>query len=259
MAVSWVEGILRMEKMFPNLNFNQLIVDTKTELDIYKTIKDKDKMIAKFREDCMEFYLELKNPSGKHILTKDTKRIVDACCNSIYFHPLAHDLLFYTPIIEDPDLEIFKEFPIYFKHIGEDCKALLDRVIIDHKKKEIKIIDLKTTSKPVGRYFDAFFYWHTYRQLAFYKLAVNSYKESRPELKGYKIVPIIIAVETFGQFTPMVIKIDDSWIDEGTKEVANLMGRIRYHKERDSWDMTMEEYMGANKFVYDKELYPIKK
>jgi len=61
------------------------------------------------------------------------------------------------------ELQIFWEFPKF----NLPCKSMLDRIIIDHEKKEITMVDLKTTSH-MSEFKDKAKEYKYHRQLAFY-------------------------------------------------------------------------------------------
>src|SRR5690606_30922375 len=147
--------------------------------------------------------------------------------------------------------EVMKEMAILFDLFGFTCKALLDNVTVDFEKKTAKIRDVKSTSKPVGTYMGhyqyrhaterewspgPFVWYHTYRQLAFYGLALKNWLTQRGELgHKYKIEYEVLACETVEPYEHIVYCIDDDWIKAGVREVescfAILKSELNYGNE----------------------------
>ena len=99
------------------------------------------------------------------------------------------------------DVEILDQYSIYFNYEGIECKALLDRVIVDHKNKTIQPIDFKTMGDQTI-YFPKSLRQRRYDiQAAFYTEALKSKKE----YETYKILPFKFIVEsTINPGNPLV-------------------------------------------------------
>ena len=262
MGIIWVKEVLRLEELNKdiiiteeNLDsiFNKLILIAKDKLDIYNNIKKEFTIIEKFKKELLEYYTFLKYPSNKIALTKTTKNILFNCYQSLYTHPIANSLLFE----QLEEVQVFNEQAIYFQIENVNCKSLLDRVIINHNNKTVKIIDLKTTSKPIANYPNEFAYYHTYRQLALYgKAIIELLKQLEyKDIEDYEISYHIVAVETIGQFTTQVFDIDIEWINKGIAEYLELIRLVQWHTSTNCWELTKDEYFGSNILKYDEFKY----
>jgi len=251
MVIKWVELVINSERNWlaekditPNQEeLEDIILRAKKHLNIYNNYKDDVKIIALFNS-FSDYYNFVKYPSDKIALTSATRDILFNCYQSLYVHPIANDLLFK----ESEGETVLNEQAIYFEYLNVPCKALLDRIIIDEANKKIKIIDLKTTAKSVALYKDTFDYYHTYRQLAFYKLAIMhllsdlGYKY----ISQYKITCHIVAVETFGSFITQVYEVDQTYITKGTQEIISLLSDIKWYNDRGNWEITKDELLESN-------------
>ena len=171
----------------------------------------------KKKEENVKFYEFLKAADGKIALGQKDRQIIDGCLTSLRAHVVSNKLLF-SQSEKDSNIEAFNEKEIFFNQHDIDCKSKLDRIIVDHDKKTVTVIDLKTTSNqvygtctPLNTKTGILLRdWHTtgfmysclqysyYRQLAFYMQAVMS------EYPDYDVEGFIIAVDTKGSYDTAV-------------------------------------------------------
>lgn len=92
--------------------------------------------------------------------------------------------------------ELLHQVPIYFQLQGEDFKALLDGVKIDHKEKTIEPFDLKTIGKSVYDFKANYLNYGYYTQAALYEYAIQQPESPVFELlqQGYTIKDFIFIV-----------------------------------------------------------------
>lgn len=186
----------------------------------------------------------------KYLLLKDIKTIIsskeqdkikemDYNCRS---HKLAKDILFDPPHPIMPDgIETHNEFEILWKWENVKCKSLVDRHIVDHNKKEIHLIDFKTTAK-IHDFEKSFHDFKYDRQMVFYSEAL-AYQYSDLITGGYKIRMSIVACDTIThEVRVFKIVLDD--ITVAYIEFKNLMTQADYHISNNKWDHSMAYYTG---------------
>ncbi|HEY8542901.1 MAG TPA: PD-(D/E)XK nuclease-like domain-containing protein [Pseudothermotoga sp.] len=202
-------------------------------------------VIKKIREKGDAYFTHLNNADGKIMTDAKTRQILDAIFDGLKSNPYTWD----NYILSPPGVQ--KELPILFELYGFTCKALLDNVAVDFEKKTAKIRDVKSTSKPVGNYLGhyqyrhatekewspgPFVWYHTYRQLAFYDLALRSWltQQGEPGHK-YKVEYEVLACETIEPYEHIVYHISDDWIKAGLEEVKScftvLNSELKYGNE----------------------------
>ena len=202
----------------------------------------------KKKEENVKFYEFLKAADGKIALGQKDRQIIDGCLTSLRAHVVSNKLLF-SQSEKDSNIEAFNEKEFYFNHHDVDCKSKLDRVIVDHDKKTVTVIDLKTTSNqvygtctPLNTKTGILLRdWHTtgfmysclqysyYRQLAFYMQAAIF------EYPDYDVEAFIIAVDTKGSYDTAVYKLPSEWIKEGNNEIQCLLTEYKHYKESNVW------------------------
>ncbi len=123
------KGVLRdhISKIVDCCNVHNYQPNWKTETRVAKVL------------EAHEYWEDLKAAEGKVVLSQEENTLISQIVMSIRTNPTTSKY-FET----NKDIEILDQLSIYFSYCGIDCKALLDRVIIDHKNKTIQPIDFKT-------------------------------------------------------------------------------------------------------------------
>jgi hypothetical protein len=214
------------------------------------------------KPENLAYYQFLRSSREKICITSETKNIIDNCIKSLHNNPWVSKLLFESNELEN--IEYFNELEIYWEHDGIPLKSKLDRVIVDHRSKTIKIIDLKTTNKkcywkapkvPVllamdnTYFYDSYLKYRYYRQQAFYNSAVMSIKD----YKSYKIENIIIPIETSGNYDCCILSFssDGFYINKGNEEWMSILEDYKWHLENGLWEYP--RYIYKNQGIIDVE------
>ena len=197
----------------------------------YSNYKDDTLINTLKKSNIYEYIAELELNQGKQFMTKEQKITIESCIEALSSHAACTKYLFQ----EWNNCEIFNEYEIYFKCLSLDCKARLDRLIVNHKEKYAILIDLKTTSKRAQFFPESFEFWKYYRQMAFYKYAILQ------QFPDYSFSCYMPVVDT-QFFTRHCYKISESQIDRGNIEYMNLLSRIKWHMDNNEWNYTMEEF-----------------
>lgn len=174
--------------------------------------------------------------------------------------------------------ELLSQVPIYFKCLYsdldnassgyEECKALLDGIIINHDDKTIQPYDLKTTGKSVYSFKDAFLEYGYYRQAAFYDWAIRQPESPvREYLKqGYQILDfkfIVVETKVTSSHPAIIYEVTDDCLQMGRygdtignryyKGIFQLIKDYQFHKENNYWDMPKSLY--ENKGIIKLEVF----
>lgn len=200
--------------------------------DLYKNIKTEVVLRKKFIEEGSDYLNFLIEASGKRVMTKATKYIVERCQDSLMNNPFAVKLMF-----GDYDLKV-KEQIILWEEDGIACKAKLDIGIVDGDT--VIIPDLKTTSKSAYNFKESFEFWHYYRQFEMYKRAFKIWLADQ-RIYPKKIKFFNIVVETNGAFNA-VVQDYKGYTDLAKTELDRLLKQVKWHQETGIWSHTPEEW-----------------
>ena len=152
--------------------------------------------------------------------------------------------------------KVFHEFHINWQYVSYengkncnlvcDCKSLLDSVTFDYDKKEVTLMDLKTTSH-LQNFADAVNTYDYTRQLYYYTLALNWYivneLHSNEEwtFKWY-----IIAIDsTTSDIRVFEFNEDQIYYEkDNVNRVYNAINDIMWHKKHNLWEHSRAYYEG---------------
>ena len=158
------------------------------------------------------------------------------------------------------DIEVIDQLAIIFDIGGIPFTGMPDRVIIDHKNKTITPYDLKITY--VGEDF-AYNYWKMkyYLQIASYNLALESWKNTRSDIKHYTVKGIEFIVGSSNlNSNPLLYSTNSVNIAEGLKGFSFKSGKsykgllelirdIEWHKRNKLWRNSKEVYDNNGKMT----------
>jgi hypothetical protein len=227
----------------------------------YVTTKSTEEDIA---TKGLEMALKLKpyikwlrsNSTGIKTMTWSKLNTLKTTKENVQLHKLANELLFKSD--NSSGVEAYNEFHINweitpiaerFRSDSEPrrkiaCKSLIDRLIIDHDNKVIKLVDIKTTVS-IPDFKDSFKKYDYGRQMAFYWAAIYWYftNELKLNIEEYSNETYIVAIQnTNGDCK--VFKVNDSTITDKTLQITKIITDIDWHMQNNVWDYSREYYEG---------------
>lgn len=248
-----------VKEIYPNIetiqNYNNAILDSCNDHNYQPNWKDSTR-VAKIVE-AWEYWEDLKQAEGKVVLSQEENDLISQIVMSIRTNPTTSKY-FET----SKDVEILDQLAIYFTYNNVDCKALLDRVIIDHKNKTIQPIDFKTMGDQTI-YFPKSLRQRRYDiQAAFYTEALYYFKERDDKtLQDYKILPFKFIVEsTVNPGKPLVFTCSSGLLRIGQYGApkTDIYGKISspgYDHMYEYKSMSIAEIKGFHQLIEDYKWY----
>jgi hypothetical protein len=200
----------------------------------------------------------LKQSRDKHILTTEEKVKIDGMITSLSTHPKVSALLGLNNGDFDQAVGVtFSEVPVYWQEsisplgnpnvpaVKINCKALLDKVTVNHIRKAITIKDLKSTGSSIYLFFDSFEGYRYYRQMAFYTRALKFWFESTYPDKNYKeytIEVFMVPIESFGSYLTTIYEVSQPWLYKGIAEARSILSRYAWHVATGEHRYSYEEH-----------------
>ena len=198
-----------------------------------------------------QYWNELIEANGKQILSDTEKAIVLGSEDRIGIVPsfLNHPntrFLFDEKLENSRDIDIVYQFPIYESIDDIYTKKLLDCIYIDHLKKIIRPLDIKSTREPVlmfnkamkDRRYDlqgSFYYDSICNPLNIDKLSIRT----RKDLRGYRVANFAFVVESTSlPGTPMIFPMGDDMLQHG--RVGNGIYLLGYKQGLDIYKKWLE-------------------
>jgi len=211
-------------------------------------ILDKAKTLAKNYQSYIKF-VKL-SPMYTKVLPNSMLFYLNEAKTKLMEHKKARELMFneqHSLFGNTDKLFIQNEISIYWEDpiTGMSCKSMLDRLIIDHDKKEVYMVDLKTTSHLSDFKTKALEYKYN-RQLAFYWLALYWYfkNELNLDLGDYNKYTYIVAITSSSPVEVKVFDVSEMTLNQGLRDIEELMPALKWHFDNDKWDYPKSYYDG---------------
>ena len=202
--------------------------------------------------EAWEYWEDLKSAEGKTVLSSEENDLISQIVMSIRTNPTTSKY-FET----SKDVEILDQLAIYFSYCDIDCKALLDRVIVDHKNKTIQPIDFKTMGDQTI-YFPKSLRQRRYDiQAAFYMQALFQWCIQQDKYLDYKILNFKFIVEsTVNPGNPLVFTCSSELLDIGKngRQPYKLCDKPYISSEYITY-MKFDEIKGFHQLIEDYKWY----
>jgi hypothetical protein len=218
-----------------------------------------EKVLERYKTEGLPYVNFAGKAEGKTIIPTDEYQKVIRAVNGV-IHNTFCKKYFQT---SDKDVEILYQVPIYWTKTisGEEInlKCLVDVIYIDHKKKTIEYVDVKTTSKGVYNFRNSFLQYRYYLQAALYSDSIKYFKQSR-NLEGYVFSEFRFLVIDKESYSPPMIYIPSHlWRaigihggvvqDKHIKGFVNLLQDLVWHQKTNNWDYPREVYKEGYKVI----------
>ena len=145
--------------------------------------KDETKL-SNFTKD-LDFYKYLDAmflAKKKTLVTTKDKEMAEGIVDVLLTHQYSKDIF-------NNNFENIYQFKFEVEYNELTFRGLLDILTIDHDRKEIHVIDLKTGANKALEFHSSFLKYRYYLQEAVYMIAIEKLIDTREDLKDYKILP----------------------------------------------------------------------
>jgi gluconate kinase len=215
--------------------------------DCYSTKEPDEKVLEKatsLEKQYKDYIKSIKISTIKIVIPKSSDDKLKEITQEIKNHKVASKLIFGDLDNLFEKTEVHNEFQIYWKFMNVECKSMIDRLIIDHENKIIKLVDLKTSST-YDEFDDKLFEYDYNRQLAFYWLAIYNWaKQNNIIIDDYKKETYIVAINMKEPTEVKVYSITDKTLNMGLNSIERIMKELEWHFETNNWDYTRDYYEG---------------
>jgi hypothetical protein len=207
-----------------------------------------DKVRERFEKEGKYYYQALLESNGKTVITSLQSAKINSIVESLENHNFTKEW-----IKGSKRYEVHKQVVVEFQYLNENCKGLLDLVVLDKQTGVVYPIDLKTTSSPTYSWMSMFWKFRYDIQAAFYTCGVTESKLVE-KLGGKSMHPFRFIVENQDYpGRPLVYEVSDNILQLGQyggehrnrtyEGFHQAILRYQWHKENDLWDYPMEDYI----------------
>jgi hypothetical protein len=217
-----------------------IILDSLKELNLYQSLKEDKSRIAKVRTSDHENYFEFLQSTGKDIIDNDTLQKCKDKADIIKNNDKVMELFNQgVTDFELDTLEVFAEKLLECKLQNYDfgLKGIVDYYTIDHDKKELHIIDLKTTSRTLSDFTESIDFYNYWLQAAIYTtLVLNNHSKTKSE--NYKILFTFVVIDNYNQVYPF--SVSDNTMDAWAKGMSGILDRASFHYKENNYSLPYE-------------------
>ncbi len=215
---------------------DKIILDSLKEVGLYQSLKDEDKRVAKVRTIECEDYYTFSQTTGKDIIDTDTLEKCKSSVELIKDNKSVMDLLEdNTTDFEMDGIEIFNEefLECSLDEYTFGLKGFVDRYVIDHDKKVITIIDIKTTGKTIVDFPETVEFYNYWLQAAIYRVLVTKNLEEKTQ--DYKINFNFIVIDKYNQIYNFPVR--DTTMAAWGDGMSGILGMANHHVQKNRFDL----------------------
>lgn len=230
--------ITESEKKKPN---KKKILSLIKKHSFWSNLVDEEKIVAKFNDQQFWNYINAYYDSkGKTIVGTLEYSQAEELVNILLTHDYSKEIF-----LESEHKTTLYQYPIRFEYEGFILRGVLDFLRIDHEKKTIKPIDLKTGRDDAEYFVSSFLKWRYDLQEAVYTLAFEHICKDL-ELEGYTLEPFEFLYISRYEKVPILYEVSDKWhvaAKEGyelnsrkVKGLYQLIDDIKWHWDNKVFD-----------------------
>ena len=208
--------------------------------------------IKKVREDGKAYYSLLSLKGDKVLMSSSDFNLAQECVQALKTNPFTRRYFADNPF--EPWVE--GHFQLKFKlennsNSKYNIRCMFDRMIVDHKKKTIQPIDIKTTGKPEETFEDSFITWRYDLQATMYSYILRKICDKDEYFKDFTILPFMFICINRFQKTPLCWEFDTNLLIKNRKDKSGkvykswlqLLQEMAWHIENQRYDYSYESYM----------------
>ena len=202
--------------------------------------------VNKIKEECAGYYNLLYLANGKTIISS---AVYSDVLNTVDKLRSADSTKFFFEPNNAFDNTIERYYQLKFKSTFNriDYRCMADLIIVNHNRKIIIPVDLKTSSKYEWDFYKSFLDWNYYTQARLYWRIIRDNLDKDPYFKEFTLVDYKFIVINKKTLIPLV------WSFDSTQSTGDLyLGKNKQIVIRDPFTIGEE----LNKYLSDKPLVP---
>lgn len=222
------------------------ILEYLKEINLYQTLKTDTSRLGKVLTEKNEIYWDyLKQAEGKTVIDFDTHEHIKNAIEKIKSNPGVMECLGFfadsmNGIKSMNELNLVNVDTMY----SFGLRGIIDNLVFDPGKKEIRINDLKSTAKNLSSFTDSIEYYKYWMQAAIYKSLIDFHYGSKPEYADWDIVYRFIVVDKYCQTG--IIKVSDKTLAEWTEKTNVELEKANYHFINKDFKLPYEFLVNGN-------------
>lgn len=185
--------------------------------------------VEKIRKECSGYFKFLYSSKDKIVLPQSMLIDAQNCVNELKTNEWTREYFV------KPQLNKSVELLFQQKFITDSgLKCMIDIIKIDHDKKTIELVDLKTTSGREDKFIDSFYKWNYYIQSNLYTHIVKETVLSKEEWNEYRLSPFKFICINKNSLSPII------WVDT---KCFSVMNYVYKNEEYPIWRVLYDDYL----------------
>ena len=231
---------------FPDVNdinecIDEYMLETINTVGYQSGWKD-DTRIKKIKELGADYFSVLKYSQNKIVVSPQEFQEAQQCVMTLKTHPFTYEIFDCNE-----DEEIF--YQLKFKTIidGVPFRFMMDICKVNHKKRTIRPIDLKTSGKSSELFEKSFLDWCYWIQGGSYSYGLNKIISENDYFKNFEILPFQFLVINKNDLCPLIWEMNDSDTIKFTVENygcnwRGLLNSANWHLQNGKFDYSRKSY-----------------
>lgn len=210
-----------------------------------------EKRLAKFlTTSCSDYFNYLKSSGDRDVMDQAT---YDRCLEGVEVIRANKDIMKMLSLDNSSFelLEVYNELPLEMDLKGEPfgLKGIIDNLVIDYENKQIRINDIKTTSKSLNEFENSLDYYKYWMQAAIYlKLAVAFVQKELGKdqtLKDWNVKFHFIVLDRYNNVYAFPVS-NESMLDWQAR-LKEIIEKAKYHYTKREYKLPYEFALGQVK------------
>ena len=173
------------------------------ECDFYAGDKYEAYRVKLIKENCVDYYNLLHLSTNKQLISTKDYQDAQACADALRNSESTSE--YFAPVVPfDGDIEKFYQLKFKGEWNGIQLRCMVDKIDVNHKTKQIRPIDLKTSFKPEWDFFKSFIQWGYWIQAQLYWYIIRQNLDKHPLYKDYKLLDYQFIVVSNNTRKPLV-------------------------------------------------------
>ena len=220
---------------------DSFISEVAKDCGYYAAEKYANTRVTKVRSECEEMYEIKRRAAGKEVITTETYTAAIDCVTELKNSEMTRA---YFSNSTNPDIEKLYQLKFKGEWNGYQVRCMADELVIDHARKKVIPIDLKTSGHNEWDFPESFKQWNYWIQAELYWYIIRQNMDKSPVFKDYELEDYRFIVINRSTLKPMVWKFPDS-----SDSSSRVVGKT-YLK---SWQEILPELDG---YLTKKPKYP---
>lgn len=230
--------------------------------NLWKKYKE-EKLLEAF--DIPLFWDYVKNSfkaKNKILVTSPDLQLSESLVNILKTHEYSKDII-------SNGLTHYNQFKFSMEYKGFILRGIIDKVVIDHTLKTVRLIDLKTGQGPASKFIKSFMDWRYYLQEAVYMKAFKTLCATLG-LKGYKLLPFQFLYISRYEQVPLLFTVSTKWHNAAIngfttnsgykyKGLHELLDEIQWHMDNKIFNVSKYVHESNGSVLLDDNFIILKK